>query len=272
LIIIIQTPSAPLCNYVHTLTYYEGLNFGHSIERLLPDGTANLIIELDNIPKYTFDNESLEKKEKYSGAWMSGMQQEYISIGSPPGSSMFVIRFQPGGVYPFLNFPVAELNNLVVDAGLIYGKDVIWLRDQLLEAFTPKEKFGCAEQWLLDHLSEASFSEQVINYAIQQICHDPTVDSIKLISQKTGYSQKQFIQLFKKYVGLSPKYFQRVQRFNKVLQEIERRNEINWPALSYDCGFYDQAHFIREFRGFSGFNPTDFLHEKGEYINYVPIS
>ena len=213
----------------------------------------------------------LKKKEKYSRAWMSGMQQEYISIGSPPGSSMFVIRFQPGGVYPFLNFPVEEINNLVVDAELIFGEDVIRLREQLLEVSIPEEKFYCAEQWLMDHLSEASFSKQVMNFAIQQICQDPTQNSIKLISRKTGYSQRQFIQLFKKYVGLSPKYFQRVQRFNKVLQEVERRNEINWPALSYDCGFYDQAHFIREFRKFSGLNPTDFLRSKGEYINYVPI-
>ncbi len=268
----IQIPSAPLCNYVNTFTFYEGLNLGYTIERLLPDGSTNLIIELDNIPKFTFDNESLEKKEKYSKAWMSGMQQEYISIGTPPSSSMFVIQFQPGGVYPFLNFPVEELNNLVVDAELIFGDDIIRLREQLLESPTPEEKFGRAEQWLQTHLSEASFSEQVMNFAIQQICQNPALDSIKQISRKTGYSQKQFIQLFKKYVGLSPKYFQRVQRFNKVLQEVERRNEINWPALSYDCGFYDQAHFIREFQKFSGFNPTDFLREKGEYINYVPVS
>lgn len=272
LLLRVHAPSAPLCNYVNTFTYYAGLNLGHAIERLLPDGTANLIIELDNIPKYTFDNESLEKKEKYSRAWMSGMQQEYISIGSPPGSSMFVIQFQPGGVYPFLSFPVEELNNLVVDAELIFGEDIIRLRDQLLEAFIPEEKFFRAEQWLMDHLSEVSFPEQVMNFAIQKICQDPTLDSIELISQRTGYSQKQFIQLFKRYVGLSPKYFQRVQRFNKVLQEVERRKEINWSALSHDCGFYDQAHFIREFRKFSGFNPTDFLHEKGEYIHYVPIS
>lgn len=268
----IHTPAAPLGNYVNTFTFYEGLNLGYTIERLLPDGTANLIIELDNIPKYTFDNESLEKKEKYSRAWMSGMQQEYISIGSPPGSCMFVIQFQPGGAYPFLHFPVEELNNQVVDAELIFGEDVIRLRDQLMEGATPETKFRRAEQWLMSHLSEASFSEKVINVAIQQICHDPTLDSIELISQKTGYSQKQFIRLFKKYVGFSPKYFQRVQRFNKVLKEIEHQNEINWPALSYDCGFYDQAHFIREFHKFSGFNPTDYLHKKSGYIHYVPVS
>lgn len=268
----IHTPASPLCNYVNTFTFYEGLNLGYTIERLLPDGTANLIIELDNIPKYTFDNNSLERKEKYIRAWLSGMQQEYISIGSPPDSSMFVIQFRAGGVYPFLNFPVKELNNLVVDAELIFGEDILWLREQLLEAPTPEEKFRRAEQWLMDHLSEASFSEKVMSFAIHQICQEPTLDSIELISQKTGYSQKQFIQLFKKYVGLTPKYFQRVQRFNKVLQEVERQNKINWSALSYDCGFYDQAHFIREFRKFSGFNPTDFLREKGEYINYVPIS
>lgn len=268
----IHTPIAPLSNYINTFTYYDGLNMGCDVLRLLPDGTANLIIELDNIPRYTFDNLSLEKKERYTKAWMSGMQQEFISISSPIDSSMFVVQFKPGGVYPFLNFPVEELNNLVVDAGLIFGEDITRLRDQLLEVPSVEEKFYRAEQWLMDYLSEASFSEQVMKFAIQQICNNPTLDSIELISQKTGYSQKQFIQLFKKYVGLSPKYFQRVQRFKKVLNEIDTRSEIYWPALSYDCGFYDQSHFIHEFRKFSGFNPTEFLHERGEYIHYVPLS
>lgn len=266
-----HSPSHPISDHIKLFTFYEGLNLGYTIERLLPDGTVNLIIELDNIPKFTFDNESLEKKEKYTKAWLSGMQQEYISIGSPPDSSMMVIQFQPCGVYPFLNFPVEELNKQIVDADLIFGKNIIRLREQLLEATTPNCKFQLVEQWLMNCLSESSASYKVISNAVQKICEYPSMKSIEMISQKTGYSHKQFIQLFKKYVGLTPKYFQRVQRFNKVLQELEVRQEINWSALSNDCGFYDQAHFIKEFRKFSGFNPEEFLREKGEYINYVPI-
>lgn len=244
---------------------------GYTIERLLPDGTVNLIIELDDIPKHTFDNDTLDKKEKYIRAWVSGMQQEFISIESPPDSSMMVIRFHPGGAYPFLGFPLSELNNMVVDADLIFGGDIIRLRNQLLDAETAEEKFLCVDQWLLSRASEPSFSAKALEYAIDQINREPTLNSIKALSQKTGYSQKQFIQLFKKYVGFTPKYFQRVQRFNRVLREVEDRKEINWSVLSYDCGFYDQAHFIKEFRKFSGFNPEEFIQEKGEYINYVPI-
>lgn len=266
-----HTPAYPLCNYVELCTFYEGLTVGYTIERLLPDGTVNLIIELDDIPKHTFDNDSLDKKEKYIRAWLSGMQEEFISIESPPDSSMMVIRFQAGGAYPFLGFPVSELNNLVVDADLIFGSDVIRLRDQLLEAGTAGEKFIHVERWLMEQFSNSLSPEKVINYAIGQICKNPSLESIEMVSQKTGYSQKQFIQLFKKYAGLTPKYFQRIQRFNMVLREVEERKEINWSAISYDCGFYDQAHFIREFRKFSGFNPIAYMKHRGDYVNYVPI-
>lgn len=185
---------------------------------------------------------------------------------------MFVIQFRPGGLYPFINMPMNELNDLVIDADLLFGNDIFSLREQLLNAPYPFQKFFYAEQWLLRRLTEYSFSKQVLEFAIKEICQHPTNDSIAMIAHKTGYSQRQFIHLFKKFVGLKPKYFQRIQRFNKVLEELETCKEINWTAISHDCGFYDQAHFIREFKKFSGFNPSDYLCEKGVYVNYVPVS
>ncbi|MFN4254206.1 MAG: helix-turn-helix domain-containing protein [Saprospiraceae bacterium] len=76
---------------------------------------------------------------------------------------------------------------------------------------------------------------------------------------------------WREHIGLAPKAFQRVLRFNRVLQEVETRREIVWSELAYDCGFADQAHFIREFRQFAGFNPGDFLKAQRHFTNYVVI-
>lgn len=267
-----HTPVFPINTIVDSFTFYEGLIQEHSIERLLPDGSSNLIIELDNIPKYTFDNNSLEVKEKYLGAWISGMQKEFISIGAEVGSSMLIIRFQPTGPYSVFGIPMYELNDKVLDADIILGSEIQTLRDQLLEAPTGTQKFNIVEQWLASFLKEQPPSMKMIRYATEEISRNPTLERIKTLSDSFGYSQKQFIQLFKTQVGLTPKYFQRVIRFNKVLEELEAKKQVNWTRLSQDCGFYDQAHFIREFRQFSGFNPQEFLRTEREYKNYVIVA
>ncbi len=265
-------PSFPLAQHVELFTYYKDLVQKHTIERLMPDGAAHLIIELDDIPKFTFHNETLEVKDKYSGAWISGMQKEFISISAEVHSSMFVIRFTPTGVYPFLGIPMTELSDQVFDAELFFGSSIRSLRDLLLEATSPEAKFQLASNWLTERLSHKQSLNPVLNFAINRLTANPTLDQVKTLSERTGYSQKQFIHLFKKHVGLTPKYYQRIIRFNKVLEEVERSNEINWTALSQQCGFYDQAHFIREFQKFSGFNPTEFLRTDREYKNYVVVA
>lgn len=267
-----HNPSFPLNQYVELFTYYKDLVQEHSIERLLPDGAPHLIIELDDIPKFTFHNETLEVKDKYSGAWISGMQKEFISISAEVHSSMFVIRFTPTGVYPLLGIPMNELSDRVFDAELFFGSSIRSLRDQLLEAPDPESKFRIASSWISERLDNNPEVNPILNFAINHLKLNPTLDQVKILSELTGYSQKQFIHLFKTQIGLTPKYYQRIIRFNKVLEEVEHTNEINWTALSHQCGFYDQAHFIREFQKFSGFNPTAFLRAEREYKNYVVVA
>ncbi len=72
-------------------------------------------------------------------------------------------------------------------------------------------------------------------------------------------SQKKLIDEFKKFVGLTPKYYQRILRFNDLLQKIQHKDSVTWRDIAQDCGFFDQSHFIKEFRHFSGMNPEQFI-------------
>ncbi|MBO6545469.1 MAG: AraC family transcriptional regulator [Balneolaceae bacterium] len=261
-----------MSNAVELFTYYRDLIQEHTIERLMPDGAAHLIIELDDIPKFTFHNETLEVKEKYSGGWISGMQKEFISISAEVHSSMFVIRFTPTGLFQLLGVSMDELRDQVFDAELFFGSSIRTLRDQLLEAPTPECKFKAVSNWLSEKMISNQQINPVVNFAIDHITKNPSLDQVGRLSQITGYSQKQLIHLFKTHLGLTPKYFQRIMRFNLVLKELDQTSRINWTALSQQCGFYDQAHFIREFQKFSGFNPTEFLNTEREYKNYVVVA
>jgi methylphosphotriester-DNA--protein-cysteine methyltransferase len=79
------------------------------------------------------------------------------------------------------------------------------------------------------------------------------------------------ISLFEKHVGIRPKYFSSLMQFQHVLRALESEQQFSWTQLAHDSGYFDQAHFINEFKRFSGLTPVTYLGEKGEYLNYIPV-
>ena len=96
--------------------------------------------------------------------------------------------------------------------------------------------------------------------------------SIDNVAGELGVSHKHLIQRFRDEVGLTPKRFCRIRRFRSVLSAIQNQHTVDWADLACACGYFDQAHFIREFRDFSGLNPSAYLTQRGEYLGYVPVA
>ena len=110
-----------------------------------------------------------------------------------------------------------------------------------------------------------------MQYAIGQIARQRGALSIRDLSEQMGISHKHLIALFHEEVGLSPKRFCRIRRFQGVLEAIEHSGRVDWADLACACGYYDQAHFIREFRDFAGMNPSAYLHGRGDYARFIPL-
>ncbi len=267
-----HTPSSLLNRYVAQMIYFSGYQPKHSIERIVPDTMVTLVVELDNKPRCIYDNVTQEPIEEFSSAWFSGFHKGYISIQAVPDSEMFVIMFRPGGAFPFLHKPLDIYTGKVVNAKAVFGNDVIGLRNDLLEEKDADQRFTIAKKWLHQRMDSESIPEKVIGSAIEMI-QDNTYDTLLKLVEKSGYSQKQFIFLFKKFVGVTPKYFQRILRFNEILPKIHNKEKINWAQLGAECGYADQAHFIKEFKEFSGFNPSKYLTDYGDLdrYNFFPI-
>ncbi len=97
------------------------------------------------------------------------------------------------------------------------------------------------------------------------------MDRISGIASDLGLSQKHFIDLFRDRVGLTPKKFCRVRRFQNALHHMEHDRRLDWAGLATDIGYYDQSHFIRDFHSFAGLNPSAYLTERGEYVGFIPV-
>jgi AraC-like DNA-binding protein len=264
-------PSPPLNQFIECFIYHEGFNPPHLIDRLLPDGNVEIIIDLLDRPQFIYDNESLAEIQACRRVWASGLRSKPITIPSGKNTEMLIISFKKGMAFPFFNMPMNELVDTVVDADLIWGQDFAELRELILGAQEVVDKFLCVENFLLNKYRAKLISNSCVDFALKTIINHPYQLSLASLNQQIGYSQKHFISLFTKQVGIPPKQFLKIMRFQKIIHEIEQYDEIDWSAISLNCGFYDQAHFVNDFKIFSGFRPTDYLHRKQDMLNYVPV-
>ncbi len=270
-----HTISTELEAYIEAIFHFKGFQPDHSIERVVPTGHIFLIFELDGIPRNTFDNETLIPQSTYTEAWISGMHKRYISISAHQDSEMFVIQFKPTGAHPFLHIPIHELNGKVIAAEEVVGPSIKKLRQAIVNGENNAAKFQAAEQWLNQRYKNDLTPPPAILELVDRLKKAPalTASELTALIQSYPYSQKHLINQFKKYLGLTPKYFQRIFRFNEILAKIYQKQTLSWTQISYDCGYTDQSHFIKEFRHFSGFNPQEFLDQNfsDEEPNFFPL-
>ncbi|MDB5230809.1 MAG: hypothetical protein JWN76_1614 [Chitinophagaceae bacterium] len=264
------SPIAPLNHFINHFTYYRHYDCLHAINRFLPDGNTEIIIDLTGTPKFIYDNVSLQTIQECKKVWISGFRKKFITIPSGRDMEMFIINFKKGMVYPFLGIPLSEITDRVVDGDLILNPMFAELRNQLHECASADTMFHVAETKLLKNFPGIT-GNPVVQYAVRRIMAVPEMTSIKEVAEKTGYSSKHLIHLFEQQVGTSPKIFLRIIRFQKAISEINCKKEINFARLAIDCGYYDQSHFILDFKSFSGFTPLDYMKRKNDQMNYVPI-
>jgi AraC-like DNA-binding protein len=258
-----HTPAFPLCNFIESFVYYKGYNPDHSVDRFLPDGYCYVVFDLTDYPKYIYDNHTLKEIQSCKNVWFSGIRENFITIPSGRDSEMFIIYFQKGKAYPFVEMPMHELTDFVVDGELVMSPEILDLRDALLTCATVHQKFMYAEKYLTKN--------PFVDFSVAAILQNPRQQSIRVLADKVGFSQKHFTKIFKEHVGLTPKAFMRIIRFQHAIREIEKHKTANWTSIAFESGYFDQAHFINDFKSFSGFTPQQYLRMQSDFTNYIAV-
>jgi len=118
----LRVPRPPLSLFVENLWFYEDLAVDHTREKLLPDASMELVIDLREGFKKLYDREEKNRHAGFNRCWISGIQRQYIVIGAETGSSMMGVHFRTGGAAPFFGFPISELSDEVVELDLIWKR------------------------------------------------------------------------------------------------------------------------------------------------------
>lgn len=271
MIALVHVPRPPLAEYINNFWLYDGFHQPHALERVLPTGAVELVVNLHEDLIRSYDSADPERYQTLSGSVVAGARSEFMIIDTECQQSVMGVNFKPGGAFPFLGLPADELHNTDRAFDDVWGSSSLRLRERLLEGRTPEEKFRLLEEALLARLKGARSTHPAVAYALRQLDTVPHLRSLAEVTEGTGLSQRRFIELFRQQVGMPPKLYYRIRRFQESLRRIERGGGVEWADLALCCGYYDQSHFIRDFRAFSGLNPSAYVAQRGEHFNHVPM-
>jgi transcriptional regulator GlxA family with amidase domain len=180
------------------------------------------------------------------------------------------IHFRPGGATPLLGLPASELRDADMPLAALWGGAAWEMQERIVAARTPEARLGLLQAALLARLAAAQQHDPAIAYAVRAFT-SPRPVAVAEVAARTGQSHRHFIHRFREAIGLTPKTYCRVVRFQAALGTIARGERVEWAALAGATGYYDQAHLVHDFRAFAGLAPSGYLARRGEHPNHVPL-
>ena len=270
-------PAAPLSHFIDLMWFGADYIVPHTLERVLPTGDMSLIINLHEDRTRIYDADDPRKYKTLNGAIVVGAYSSFNVIDTAEQRSTIGAAFRPGGAFPFFNLPAGELEDNDVSLETLWGREAAsTLRERLLAAPSPERKLEILERTLLDRVvAPLDSTHPAVTFAVRNFRHCPQ-RPISAVTEQIGLSDRRFIQVFFSQVGMTPKRFCRVQRFQQVLRKITGSSgtaaaAIDWPEIALTCGYFDQSHFIHDFRAFSGINPSTYVANKTQFQNHVAL-
>ncbi len=227
------------------------------VQRIIPDGRTELIFNLGR--PFASDQDGAWKAQPQN--FIAGQITGPLLLRSEGPTRILGIRFHPHGAVRVLGMPVRELTDSAVPLDSISLR--LHRRFTRLGDLSPLQ--GLAEldaivnECTRDH--DDADEDILVSAAVAAFERTSGLISIEDVAHHVGLSQRQLQRRFLDAVGILPKLFCRMQRFQQVFRAMESPH-VDWVDAAVDCGYYDQAHLIRDFREFSGKTPTTLLAEE----------
>jgi AraC-like DNA-binding protein len=267
----LHQPRPPLNAFVRVMCLSEDYRPEHALERILPDGSMTLAVLLEAAAMRVYECDGASRSASIKGSLICGPHSTFHVIDTQCQASLLTVHFKPGGAFPFFNMPVDEVANRKAPLADLWNGDAERLRERLLAARSSADKFAVMEATLDRRLQLGREQSRAVPFALRRLTEGSAHLSIAALADEIGLSQRRFIQLFRVEVGLTPKAFARVRRFHAALNRLHDSVEPDWADVAFDCGYYDQAHFIHEFKEFCGMSPARYHAGRGEHLMHLPV-
>jgi AraC-like DNA-binding protein len=224
-------------------------------ERVYPCGNATLVFHYGS-PSIFQKKDSSKNIEP--NLVICGQQTSYYDLSLSGKTGMILIVFKPHGVKSFFNFPITELLNENLSLHDLLNNETIELEDKLFNSPNNRQRITLLENFLIKRLIHNNEFERV-EHALKIIENSKGQIKTQDIAHEVCLGIKQFERTFSKYVGINPKKYASIARFQNVIQMRRKHKNSSMFQLAFDNGYYDHAHFIHDFKSFTGLSPKEFF-------------
>ena len=193
------------------------------------------------------------------GTFTTGAYDSYVLVETDAGAGGIQIDFTLLGARLFLDIALDELTNRAIALDDVFGTGAGALTMALHDAPTWDERFDLLDRAIARRMQAAHPVSREMFWTWNRIVGAGGQVSIGSLSAELGWSRRRFAERFREDVGLAPKVFARVLRFHRAVETLKAQESRRLSDVALDCGYYDQAHFDRDFRVFAGVSPTDLV-------------
>jgi AraC-like DNA-binding protein len=236
-------------------------------ERMIPSGCMHVVFRFSEQPIRIFKSIEDPAGDAFYGGVAAGARGAYYVKDIARGASTVGALLQPGACPAMFGIPADEISTRHVALQDLWGNAALSLYNRLQETSDFEQRLQLFELFLAERLPRVCGIHPAIAHALSRL--RTTVD-IGRIVKETGYSHRHFIKLFRQSVGLSPRIYSRLLRFQQTLKHGFDKTRGRWIDVALEAGYADQPHFNREFREFTGISPSEYLLNRTESY-HVPI-
>ncbi|MEL6269746.1 MAG: helix-turn-helix domain-containing protein [Chloroflexota bacterium] len=265
----IHRPQGALADSIEMLWCYEGYHPAHPAERILPIGHMEIVISLTDVPFRLRYADGMTRHIAH--ALVSGGQSQPYLTDTSQSMMLLAVLFRPGAALPFFGAGGHELHNQHLSLEDLWGLAASDLYCRLLEAGTVQARFQILEQALCERLVRAKARHRAVGYALAAFRTAPGNVAVRQVADDIALSHARFIQVFREDTGMTPKQYVRVQRFQRAMHMLAANSSVEQTDVALACGYYDQSHFINDFRKFAGITPTEYAPWSRDHNANVPV-
>jgi AraC-like DNA-binding protein len=269
--LLFRPPTAALAPYIESLWYCGGYPVAHRRERVLPNGRFQLIVDLsDGFLRREHGAEA--STHAPAAPIVVGLQSSYSVLETAALQSLVGAVFWPGGIRALFDVPADNFRNLVVPVEMVWGARLADdLRDCVRDEARPSARLDIFEAALFARLRAARTLHPAVRHALRCFRQAAHIQKVTDVARDAGLSRRRFATIFSEQIGLTPKLYCRIRRFQHVVRQIGLGAPVDWAAVAAAGGYYDQAHLANEFRDFAGITPGTYAASGRVSLNHVPI-
>ena len=255
-------PSIQLQNYVK---WYHLLHFEFKNSPVMPVKSyfprPEQCLTFDPRGRVMSTNSQTGQSERRASSYLSRQQTASYDLKFDEDYLMLKVVFKPGALFRLLGMPLNELGGCYVDAELLMHHDMERINDQLLHCQQYEDMIAVINKFLEAKLKTVKLSEEPIDVVFRLLC-EGQIYPIDWLASNACLSNRQLERKFLERVGVSPKVYNRILRFNKAFTIKEENVDKSWFSIAVDCGYSDLQHLIKDFKQFAKSTPSQLLHEE----------